>query len=526
MTLLGGCLFVALGGWLSSGTLAPYAITLPRPLIIKPCNYLVNTDEPHFECTFLMLQGKPAEQWKYSVVLRRTLFPLLAFPLMSLWGFLVGGVVTSLLLQVAAFAGFVIWVDRRIGRAAGFAAIALLATYPGIYYWAGLPYCYASIVPASLGAMVIVYELQFARSYARVAALSLLLGILFLAYDLLPYFAPAAFLVLALRRKFLHALMAAVLMIVPSVINKALLVHAGADFGNENSRLYSVIVNAYFHPPAIKVWLWHISDTPWSLVRVFFLSNFIFLPALFLVAVVANWWSGAKAPMGPAVWWILLTGLGLFLFINLAPPYKGWQFRGSGLARIYQPLFTAMLVFILVVFQRICDDGLLGAAARAGACLMAVTALVNASIVLGPATKNPLAAWTYWKFYTHAPRPMMNKNLALFGRRPLGFCNTRITIQNPPPRILGAGRKPSRARLEREARLHPEKLTRAQRKRVRQWQRQRQRQRHAATAPSRSSKAAASSPTTKAATPTAAPAPATPKAPRATNPPASAPSAL
>src|SRR5439155_26718917 len=200
---------VAVGVWFSSGTMAPYAVTLPRPLIIKPCNYLVNTDQPHFESTYLMLQGAPPQQWKYSVVLRRTLFPLLAYPLMKLWGFLVGGVIASLIIQVAVFASFVIWARRRIGPAAAWAAIPLLATYPGIYYWAGLPYCYAAIVPASLGATMLVYELQSADSYRRVGLLSLLLGILFLAYDLLPYFAPAAMLVLALRRKFVHAILAA-----------------------------------------------------------------------------------------------------------------------------------------------------------------------------------------------------------------------------------------------------------------------------------------------------------------------------
>src|SRR5439155_12253476 len=200
-------------------------------------------------------QGAPPQQWKYSVVLRRTLFPLLAYPLMKLWGFLVGGVIASLIIQVAILAGFVMWIRRRIGPAAAWAAIPLLATYPGIYYWAGLPYCYAAIVPASLGATMVVYELQSADSHRRVGLLSLLLGILFLAYDLLPYFAPAAMLVLAFRRKFVHAILAAALMYIPSLINKAALVHAGADLSNENSRLYNVILNAYFYPPALRIWL-------------------------------------------------------------------------------------------------------------------------------------------------------------------------------------------------------------------------------------------------------------------------------
>src|SRR5205809_2579853 len=116
--LIGACLFVAIGVWLSSGTMAPYASTQEHPFIIKPCNYLVNSDHPHFLATFYMLDGQPREKWAFSVILRRTLFPLLAYGPMKMWGFLIGGVVTSLVMQVAAFAGFVIYVHRRIGQTA------------------------------------------------------------------------------------------------------------------------------------------------------------------------------------------------------------------------------------------------------------------------------------------------------------------------------------------------------------------------------------------------------------------------
>jgi hypothetical protein len=261
------------------------------------------------------------------------------------------------------------------------------------------------------------------------------------------------------------------------------LIHAGADFSNENSRLYSLIVGAYLHPPALTVWLGHISDTPWSLVRVFFFSNFIFPPVIFLLAVIVNLRLQQRAAMGAAIRWIMLSGLALFLFINLAPPYKGWQFRGSGLARIYQPLFGAMLVFTLIVIQRMSERRSRLPEAKPVACLFAALSLLNASIVMGPATKNPLAAWTYWKFYNHASRPMMNENLVLFGRRPLGFCNTRIKIDNPPPRILGAARHnkpPLEQRRKTKAQLLREQHQKAAQPKVRP------KKKRAATSPSAS----------------------------------------
>ena len=53
----------------------------------------------------------------------------------------------------------------RIGRWAQawvgvIAILALLATYPGWMYWAGLPYSYAAIVPLSLLCMVLLWRVE------------------------------------------------------------------------------------------------------------------------------------------------------------------------------------------------------------------------------------------------------------------------------------------------------------------------------------------------------------------------------
>jgi hypothetical protein len=120
---------------------------------------------------------------------------------------------------------------------------------------------------------------------------------------------------------------------------------------------------------------------------------------------------------------VLLTALGLFLFINLAPPYRGWQFRGEGMARIYQPVFAGMILFIASVAQTF---------KRWLTPAIGAAALINTSIVLGPLTLNPLAGWAYLRFYAHAPSPQMYRNLVTFGRRPLGVCDKSIKLDNPP----------------------------------------------------------------------------------------------
>jgi hypothetical protein len=328
---------------------------------------------------------------------------------------------------------------------------------------------------------MIVCELESAESYVRIGWLALALGVLFLAYDLLAYFAPTAILILLFRRKWPHAMLAGVLILIPSFINKAALLHAGWDPRNENTRVYDLIVNAYLHPPAtLGAWWHHIKDTPWSMVRVFFTSNFIILPALFLIVAGVNFASYERVRIRPAVRWVLLVGLGLFLFINLAPAYKGWQFRGVGLARIYQPIFGVMMVFILQVIERVRLP--MSRAQALSGCGIAA-AVLNSAIVFGPVTKNPAAAWVYWRFYMHAPRPMMIDNLKLFGRRPLGFCNRKIKIQNPPPRILGAGR-PKKIPLAQRPPKHKRATTTTAAKPLTKAQKARLKANAKATAPS------------------------------------------
>ncbi len=438
IALLCGCLVVALGIWLSSGTMTPYAITHASPKVLPPCNYLANPDHPHFEWVFAMLDRQPREVWQQSTMLRRILFPLLAYPAMKLFGFLAGGVVTSIVLNATAFAAFAIYIRKRIGQAAAIAAVALIATYPGIYYWAGLPYPHAIIAALSLVATILVCEMERSETTTRIALLSLGLGILFTGYDLAPFFLPPVLIILLMRRKFAASALSLVLMLLPMVIVLASLkLLADIPLYNENSSAYSVILKRYFtYDVTFLAWMKHISHWPVTLVKTYFWHNFVFLPALFLIVPIGR----RVRPTRPE-FLILALGMALFLFNNLAPPYRGWQFRGEGVSRIYQPVFAAMVLLIVRAAQASPRRWLIGA--------IGVTCAINLSIVLGPVTKNPLAAWTYHKFYQHAPEPQMIRNLDLFGRRPLGVCShspakSRKKKPSTAPSTLSSVAAPSR----------------------------------------------------------------------------------
>ena len=137
LPLLGACLLLSLGIWVNTGTLAPYGATLEKPFLWEPCNYILNIDHFHFKATFLMLDGAPREQWEFSVVLRRVLYPLLAYPFMKLLGYGAGGLVTNVLIALASLAVFWPALRRRLGAEPPWGLLLLLATYP--WYATGDP---------------------------------------------------------------------------------------------------------------------------------------------------------------------------------------------------------------------------------------------------------------------------------------------------------------------------------------------------------------------------------------------------
>lgn len=419
--VLAVCLVLLLASiWFSSGTLAPYAATLRRPTVIGPCQYLFNIDHPHFVATFRFLQGADRAEWEWSVVLRRILYPILAFPFMTLWGFEVGGFITNVLLHVLAVLYFASYLGRAIGDQARTAALVLLSTYPGIAYWVGMPYSYAAIVPAMLVATVVLCKIDRAVAPATILGCSAVLGFISLAYDLLAYLAPATALLLVLRRKWLLVAAVLAIMALPVVVCTLVLstVFSVAP-GNANTNIYGTVIASYLNGTTAAGWWQLVRDIPGLLWHNWLYSNFIFLPALFVALLPVAWWMGVSIGRVEAT--VLCTALFLFLFNNLAPPYQGWQVRGTFIPRLYQPTFAVLILFCCRTAQ---------AAARVlwprrvVAALIVGAAVGNAAVTFGPALGLHLARHAYYNFYRHGPPKALKRNLERFGRRPLGICRT------------------------------------------------------------------------------------------------------
>lgn len=399
--------------WLSSGTLAPYAATLNTPLVLQPCRYLANVDHEHYRQTFLMLDGAPKSAWEHSVVLRRVLFPALSYPLMKLTTFEVGGFLTSVLLHIVAFWLFARFLIRRFDVRSATWGVWLLATYPGITYWAALPYAYAFIVPGCLVSFVLLSHIAESDDVRTIAAGCAVLGVLALGYDLLPFFGVATVGLLVFRRRFTAAAIAAVLLVLPTAFVNAIVLDRwfGVNAINENSGVYVKVIHAYLSWPDWWQWVRLGLRFPLDLVRVYLFSNFLSLPLLFTAVWVSKWRAG-NSGFSLAERSLLLAVVAVFLFNNIAPPYPGVQIRGSYIARLYQPAFVALLTYVIrsrVTFWR-----------RA----MAAVVVLNATIAFGAPVANPMASFVYLQFYGHGNKDVRNlsMNVHTYGARPLGFC--------------------------------------------------------------------------------------------------------
>jgi len=421
--LIASAALLTVGLYCSTGTLSPYANTT-FPHVIPPGNYLYNVDHIHFKVLFDFVDGRPKSVWNGAIFIRRILFPILCYPFMKLWGFEIGGTIGSIAINVAGFVVFLLVLRRQVGDRGAALAGWLLALYPGFTYWGGLPYVYSFIVPGSLLLASAVVALQGESRLSRVALVSVLMGIAYLGYDLIAFFLPASLLVLLLhRRKPAAAALSALLQIAPLAIWLAcvsLRLHQPLE--NSNSASVTNVLGSYLHTPDFRYLGQALRAAPDIGLFVFFGSNFLFLPALFLALLAINA-ATSRIRFQPAELALLGITLALFLFNNLAPNYGGaWQMRGIWIARLYQPVFPVFAYFAARWFQALPP---LRRGARFGiASVLLAASAGNFLVVFGPILNDPLhiAEEAFYRFYDHnSDHTVFERELAGFGRRPLGF---------------------------------------------------------------------------------------------------------
>jgi hypothetical protein len=196
---------------------------------------------------------------------------------------------------------------------------------------------------------------------------------------------------------------------------------------NPNSGIYRSVAMAFLHPHGPAAWWQSLERIPASGADVFFAANFIYLPALFLVAVVLNPLT-SRIRLYVAEGALLAATLALFVCLNLPPGGTGgWEMSGDWISRLYQPVFPALVFFTARWWQGL---PALPRPLWAMACLaVAAATLGDALVVFGPILGNPLdvSGTAFYRFYDHTDAHYLYEgNLKSLGRRPLGF-------KKPPP---------------------------------------------------------------------------------------------
>src|SRR5207248_10231216 len=113
---------------------------------------------------------------------------------------------------------------------------------------------------------------------------------------------------------------------------------------NSNSRVYPMMLKSYFGPVELGQWWALLRALPQVASHVYLYSNFLFIPLLFtILVVIAIFLHQMRFSLAERS--LLVAGAVLFLFLNIAPPYGGWQMRGIWIPRLYQPIFIALVSF-------------------------------------------------------------------------------------------------------------------------------------------------------------------------------------
>ena len=350
--------------WLSTGNLSPYANTLPEngteAFMLDTTNMQIyNCDHPHHIALFNMLDGKPKSEWDFSVVMRRILFSLLAFPLMKLLGYETGGVLFSILLNLLAYFIFIRFIKNKYGYKSSLISAWLLSLYPGIMYGVGTPYAYNCIVPFTIFSTILLFKIQDTVKIKWFFLYFFLMGVLFTGYDLISFFLPAALIILFIKRKYIIIPLAIILMVLPSVIlNLILSYFLEIEFKNDSSNIYSVIINSYFQIfNNITDWNWIYEWLRYVLYQnnfliilghIFLKSNFYVLPSLFILFYLIGHFK-YHMRLNLIEGTLLFVTLLIFLFNHLAPKYTGYQMRGDWIARIYQPVFIVYTYHVFLI---------------------------------------------------------------------------------------------------------------------------------------------------------------------------------
>lgn len=430
------CTVFAMQMWLCSGTLAPYAATLVNPHLINDqgdyvsipadtnlaslnCYYIANYDHKHYIANYDLMRGKPREEWNWAHLLHRPLLYILSYPLMRMFGFTGGGFICALLLNIAMLVWFTQWVKKRWGHTAAFAGLLLLCAYPASMYWSGQPYPHILITASTLLLCILLYKVYETQNVLKIALLSLLAGISYLAYDTYSFFIPAFGLLLLVQKKWVALPISIVLQVLPLALWVLYLSDKLQPAADGNTGIYFNVINAYLNATPQTIWE-NLLKLPGLLVGIVARATYYYIGGFFLLIIIFGIITRTLKPQLP-FWCIVIAMFTVFVFNNMAPPYPGWQMRGTWIARIYQPVIIICLLATFYFIKNLEEKGYNWLKKITVAAALVVFAF-NTRINISPALGDDSLTHYHYGFYYHADPKTMHDNLEKNGRRPFMVC--------------------------------------------------------------------------------------------------------
>jgi hypothetical protein len=417
--LLGAATFMlVLQMWLNSGNMSVYAACLTKPHIMK--GYITNYDDTLYEMNYKMIRGvTPKEEWKYGLTLRRVGLFIVGYPFFRAFGFYWGGELTCFLLTIFTFLYLIHFVKKKYGSSAAYAAMLLAGSYTGIMYWIGSPFAQNTIFPICVFVYILMMKLETTTVLKKALGIWFLIGVLFTGYDLFIMFIPAIFFFYCFRKQWLWAVLSAIVIFLPQVIVELALQTYGALFHNANKDLYTVILQSVTDNFSVADLLLHIKQLPGIFIENLFNAGFFILPGLFLIIYIPAR-IFYKFQLNIVEVSIFLGVFWLFLFLNLVPSYDSiWQLRGVNIARIYQPVFIPMLMYLVRFASYIYETN-----KKVSMVYFVLLFLAFGTCVwlnLGGWYHNEYTQSMYYNFYRNSIDDAYFRNIEIYGKKPLGF---------------------------------------------------------------------------------------------------------
>ena len=264
-----------------------------------------------------------------------------------------------------------------------------------------------------------MWKMSQADSLKKHIKYLMIIAVLFTAYDLFIFFYPAILLIYLKHKQWKKMLVSVPIMFIPQILIVLWFrCYDVIELKSENSGLYFDIITSYFKVDDFSNWFRIMAEVPGYLLSNYLDSNFLFLPLLFSVFVI--WGLFKNILLNEIERSVLLFALIVFLITNMAPyQFADVQLRGEWIARLYQPIFIVMLMYIIRFSSQIFNNK----SSQSKYCIALIAACVcfNLAINIGGVFGSKLTQRAWYRFYMHSPQNTMTENLKQFGVKLIDF---------------------------------------------------------------------------------------------------------